>query len=348
MEPLTPELELEGLEPRLALTVFAPAWGLPSISPQCSHTLALLHLAGLRAPANFELRDAAGSKLAPRTALPMLEVGGRALPYGHEQLEALGALGLDLDAGLGARERADSAAYVALLEDALGPALLHSMWLEQANYEQVVRPVYAATLPFPLSVYHPWQMQRRTYAYLARRGLASATEVHAKAVRALDALSVRLGARPFFGGERPGALDAAALAYLVTVQRCPLPVDGLRRALYAYTNLTELCDRLMDTYFADAPTVARLALGAAVAGGAAAAAGGASPPPAAPPSDASSKKARERQRSRRFIGGAVGVFCFYVLGQYLPVILSAIADTKALVNDGGALDDDDDDDDDDE
>ena len=252
-------------EPRLDLVCLGPAFGLPSISPECTHTLAYLHFFGLRSPADFALSEAAGARLSPASALPVLTVGaGRSYGYGHEQFEALASLGIDLDGALGldARERADSAAYTSLVSDALQPALLHAMWLDQPNYEQVTRPVYAARLPFPLSLYGPWQTQRRVFALLARRGLASPHEAHARAVRALDALAVRLGTRPYFAGERPGSLDAAALAYLATIQRCPLPADGLRRALGAHANLCAHADRCLAAFFADGPSRARLERGA--------------------------------------------------------------------------------------
>lgn len=318
--------------PTLALTCFGPAFGLPSISPQCTHMLAYLHFCGLRAPDDFALVEAVGAKIWPHTALPVLTIGtGRSYNFSEEQFEALATLGYDVDGALGldARERADNAAYAALVMDALMPALLHAMWLEQANYEQVTRPAHAARLPFPHRLYHPWQMQRRTFAFLSRRGLASPHEAQARAVRALDALAIRLGGRPYFSGERPGSLDAAVFAYLVTIQRCPLPADGLRRALGAHGNLCAYCDRCMATHFSDAASVERLQRGALephLAAAAARAAAAAQPAP--PPNDAAAKRLRERQRSRHFVIGAVGAFVAYVVANYLPAILSAIADAS--------------------
>jgi H+/Cl- antiporter ClcA len=57
---------------------------------------------------------------------------------------------------------------------------------------------------------------------------------------------------------------------------------------------------------------------------------------AAPLSEAAAKRLRERQRSRRFVYGAVGTFLAYVVAAYLPAVLQAV---------GGGGDDGDDEDD---
>jgi metaxin len=330
----------------LSLTCFGPAWGLPSLSPECTHAIAYLHFFGLRAPDDFSLLEAVSAKLSPRAELPELASGvGRSCGNSHEFFDLLATLGYDLDASLGlsARERADAAAYASLVTDALAPALLHAFWLDTDNYK-VVQPAYAARLPFPLSIYHPWQIQRRTYAFLARRGLARPADSHAGAVRALDALSVRLGALPYFAGERPGSLDAVAFAYLVTIQRAPLPSDALRRALSAHANLGALCDRIMSSHFSDAATLVRLRRTQPEAR--ASAVGGGDVPSSAPIGEAASKRLRERQRSRRFTMFALSSFVAYVVSAYLPAILSAVL--AAAGDDDNDDDDEGNDDDDDE
>lgn len=322
---------------RLQLSTYGPALGLPSISVQCTHALAYLRLCGLKSPGDFALVDVRGARLEPHAALPELHVAVDApgIRYSRELFAELVAMGFDLDSasGASARDIADGEAYAALLVDGIGPALLQAWWLDQENYDECVRPAYADMLPFPVSYYHPWQLQRRVHSYLVRRGLTSAFEARKRAERAFDSLAVRLGDRPYFGGQRPSSLDAVAVAYLLTVDRCPLPRDSLRRALRAHTNLSQFCDRVGEECFGDESSLSRIARGPLP-----------QPRPVAMSEagavdEADVKKRRSRQRSRRFLVASLGTFVAYVVAHYVPVLL-------ILATGMGGEDDDDDDGDD--
>ena len=156
----------------------------------------------------------------------MLEAGGE--QAGASALyAALRQRGHDADAALSAEQKAESAAFCALVEEVLGAALLYSWYEVGANYEQAIRPALAAGMPLPLSLYMPWSIRKRAHSQLARRRYLDDDDALARARRC--ALSVRLGERRFFHGDAPSTLDASAFAYLTAVLRCPLPEDRLRR-----------------------------------------------------------------------------------------------------------------------
>ena len=74
--------------------------------------------------------------------------------------------GHDPDKDLDAAQRADSAAYTALVTETLHVALLYSWWVEDDNYE-IIRNEYAGKLPVPLCYYLPWTMRRKVNSQAA-------------------------------------------------------------------------------------------------------------------------------------------------------------------------------------
>ena len=221
-----------------------PAWGAPSLDPACRRQ-AYLKFCG----AAYAVEEGA-HQLSAR--LPVLEAGGE--QAGASALyAALRRRGHDADAALSAEQKAESAAFCALVEEVLGAALLYSWYEVGANYEQAIRPALAAGMPLPLSLYMPWSIRKRAHSQLARRRCLDDDDALARGEEALRALSVRLGERHFFHGDAPSSLDASAFAYLTAVLRCPLPEDRLRRCLRGLANLTRFCELVEKRFFDGAP-----------------------------------------------------------------------------------------------
>ena len=164
--------------PTLRLLQYSPAWGAPSVDPRCTKAQAYLRVCGR----SYEVEDA--SAAAPGWSpllLPVPRDGARAVEpdglYAH-----LREGGIDADAKLSAEERAESAAWTALVEERLGLALLYACWAEEDNYAAVLKPAYAQRLPLPLCLYLPWTMRRRALSQLARRGaMGERAAVHCSA-----------------------------------------------------------------------------------------------------------------------------------------------------------------------
>ena len=240
--------QARALHPRLL--VFGPSWGAPSLDAACTKAYAYLLFCGLREDVDFTVDGC----LSPRRSLggeyPILELANGQLAEGpHEVCATLAKNGMDADATLSPAQRAESAAYSALIEERLGLALLHSWWEDETNYDQVVRPALAAALPIPLCYYLPWAMRKRVHSQLARRRCTSPDVAYALGEAALEALSERLGTSAFFHGDKPTTVDSSAFGYLSAVMRCPLPHDRLRSALRDRQNLVDFCQRIDTQYF---------------------------------------------------------------------------------------------------
>ena len=233
------------------LLVFGPSWGAPSLDAACTKAYAYLLFCGLREASDFTVEGCHSAFRSLGGEYPIVELANGQLAEGpHEVCATLARNGMDADAPLSPAQRAESAAYAALIEERLGVALLHSWWEDETNYEAVVRPALSAALPIPLCYYLPWTMRRRVHSQLARRRCTSPDTAYALGEAALEALSERLGtSAPFFHGEKPTAVDASAYGYLSAVMRCPLPNDRLRSALRDRPNLVDFCQRIDARYF---------------------------------------------------------------------------------------------------
>lgn len=161
------------------------------------------------------------------------------------------------DYELSAKQGADTLAYIALLEEKLLPALLHTFWVEAENYCSVTKPWFASRIPFPLSLYLPGKMSREALnrILLTRGGppLYSLTEVEAQIYRdakeCLNLLSKRLGTSPFFFGNTPTTLDAFVFGFLAPVYKVCFPRVQLQEHLKQLTNLCRFCDDILTCYF---------------------------------------------------------------------------------------------------
>uniref|UniRef100_A0A8C4KCS7 Metaxin 3 n=1 Tax=Dromaius novaehollandiae TaxID=8790 RepID=A0A8C4KCS7_DRONO len=161
------------------------------------------------------------------------------------------------DYELSAKQGADTLAYIALLEEKLLPALLHTFWVEAENYCSVTKPWFASRIPFPLSLYLPGKMSREALnrILLTRGGppLYSLTEVEAQIYRdakeCLNLLSKRLGTSEFFFGNTPSTLDAFVFGFLAPLYKVCFPRIQLQEHLKQLPNLCRFCDDILSCYF---------------------------------------------------------------------------------------------------
>ena len=296
----------------LRVLQYAPLWGAPSLDPECTRVQAYLRFCGLLAGRDFVLEDCGPASIGE---LPVLAAEGVGLVSGARIDACLCERGHDPDARLGAAQRAEAAAFSALVRHPLRLSLTYSWWAEAANYSAVIRPAYAGSLPFPVGVYLPWLMRRRATSMLARQQCAEAEAAYAQGEAALGQLAARLGEARFFFGDTPCSLDAAVFAYGTAILRCPLPHDRLRACLRAHPNLVAFCERVSADFFGGSapllpPPVAPAASKADEAAAARAA------PPAAQDGAASSRTPKQRRfkrRARDALLGAAGGALLYAL-----------------------------------
>lgn len=143
----------------MRLLQFSGAWGAPSIDAECSRAQAWLRICGLTEGLDYMVEDCNNPQVSLRGRLPVMELGSR-LADPVDLYSALRDCGHDPDVHLTELQRADSTAYIALITERLGLALLHSWWVDAENYE-FIRGAYAEKLPVPLCYYLPWSIRRK-------------------------------------------------------------------------------------------------------------------------------------------------------------------------------------------
>ena len=303
----------------LRLMQYAPMWGAPSLDAECTRVQAWLRFCGLLAGRDYSLEDCGPASTGE---LPVLAAEGVGLVSGARIDACLCERGHDPDARLSAAQRAEGAAFSALVRYPLRLSLAYSWWGEAGNYSAVIRPAYAGSLPFPVGMYLPWIMRRRANSMLARQQSAEAEVAYVQGEEALRQLAARLGEAHYFFGDAPSSLDAAVFAYGTAILRCPLPHDRLRVSLKAHPNLVAFCERISADFFgASAPLLPPTAAPVASEGAAAAGRPSAGPLPAAnkevaAPSAASArtpKQLRFKRRARNALLGAAGSALLYML-----------------------------------
>ncbi|KAM8792477.1 metaxin-3-like isoform 2-T2 [Eudromia elegans] len=237
----------------MELSCWGGGWGLPSVHPESLTVMAYAKFTG--APVTVNAIDK--SWKAPKGEVPILISEDTVISQPAKILNFLRKQKYNADYELSAKQGADTLAYIALLEEKLLPALLHTFWVEAENYCSVTKPWFASRFPFPLSLYLPGRMSREALnrILLTRGGppLYSLTEVEAQIYRdakeCLNLLSKRLGTSQFFFGNTPSTLDAFVFGFLAPLYKVCFPRVQLQEHLKQLSNLCRFCDDILSFYF---------------------------------------------------------------------------------------------------
>ncbi|KAM8865021.1 metaxin-3 [Synchiropus picturatus] len=228
-------------------------WGLPSVHTESLVVLAYAKFSGAKltvSPVDWTWRTLT-------VTIPELLCGDSSVVEPSQILTFLRKQRFNADYELSARQGADTMAYIALLEEKLRPALLHTFWVDAENYANLTRPWFASRSPFPLNFLVP---RRHANVALTRilltKGesqLLKITEVEGKiysdAKECLNLLSYRLGGNKYCFGNSPSSLDAFMFGFLAPLLKADLPSSPLQNHLKQLENLVVFCDNILARYF---------------------------------------------------------------------------------------------------
>lgn len=217
----------------VTLVQFPLIWG-RNVSPFTLKLETWLKLAEIP----YSVRATTNLAKAPKGQLPYIEDGLQAIGDSTLIIEHLKATrGIDPDAGLTPRQRAEALALQRLFEDHFYLILTYSRWLDPEGWEAVADGFFAA-LPLPLRITGRRVMRRRIARRLAASGLTrhSQNEIYAMGRADLTAASDFLADRPFFLGDALTTIDAVAFGFLANLLLVPVETE-LKRSLADYPNL---------------------------------------------------------------------------------------------------------------
>ncbi|NXU59100.1 MTX3 protein, partial [Turnix velox] len=237
----------------MELSCWGGDWGLPSLHPESLTVMAYAKFSG----APLKVNTISNSWRAPKGDIPVLISEDIVISQPAKILNFLRKQKYNADYGLSAKQGADTLAYIALLEEKLLPALLHTFWVEAENYCSVTKPWFASSIAFPLSLYLPGKMSREALnrILLTRGGPPpySLSEVEAQIYRdakeCLNLLSKSLGTSQFFFGHTPSTLDAFVFGFLAPIYKVCFPRLQLQEHLKQLPNLCRFCDDILSCYF---------------------------------------------------------------------------------------------------
>lgn len=221
--------------------------GTPNPSPFCIKLETVLRLASVP----HEIVYATNPAKAPKGKLPFIELEGERIGDSALILERLRErLGIDLDRELSDSERAQSHMIQRMLDERLYWVLVHSRWIEEANWP-VVQKGFFGGMPFPLSRIVSAMARRQVRAALHAQGTGrhSAEEIYELGAADLAALAALLGEREFFFANTPSVADAACFAYLVSILGPDLD-SPLKEAALRHANLVRHMERMHALYAA--------------------------------------------------------------------------------------------------
>ncbi|XP_054905009.1 metaxin-3 isoform X2 [Poeciliopsis prolifica] len=228
-------------------------WGLPSVHTDSLVVLAYAKFSGAKlsvSPVDWTWKTLTAS-------VPELVCGDTVVQEPTQILNFLRKQRFNADYELTARQGADTMAYIALLEEKLRPALLHTFWVDAENYSNLTRPWFASRSPFPLNFFIPSRLANVALArILVTRGeglLHTISEVEGKiysdAKECLNLLSHRLGTADYFFDNSPTSLDAFAFGFLAPLLKADLASSPLQSHLRQLDNLTRFCDNVLAAHF---------------------------------------------------------------------------------------------------
>ncbi|KAK1174266.1 metaxin-3-like isoform X1 [Acipenser oxyrinchus oxyrinchus] len=237
----------------MELSCWGGDWGLPSIHTESLIVMAYAKFSG----AELKIQTIDWTWKTLTGTVPALNLEDAVVTKPVHIVNYLRKQKYNVDYDLTAKQGADTLAYIALLEEKLHPALLHTFWVDAENYSNVTRPWFASRTPFPLNFYLPCrQASAALNRILLTKGeppLHSITEVEAKiysdAKECLNLLSHRLGTSQYFFGNKPTSLDAFVFGFLAPLHKAHLPSGQLQQHLKQLPSLANFCDNIISTYF---------------------------------------------------------------------------------------------------
>ena len=229
----------------ITLFTFGPAFGLPDPSPFVTKAEVLLKLSGL--PCKTSTRGLRG---APKGKLPYIDDDGVIVADSTLiRLHLEERHGIDFDKGLSPAEKGVAWAFEKLCEDHLYWAVVHSRWMDRANFDQGPRRFFDIA-PAPIRPLVIWAIRRRVRRDLHGQGLGrnERAEIEKLAMRGIGAIADQLGDKPYLMGMAPCGADATTFAWVLSIL-CPRFETPLRHAAGQRANLVAYRDRGLRQWF---------------------------------------------------------------------------------------------------
>lgn len=231
----------------LKLYQFQRTWGIPNLSPFCCKIETYLRMADIE----YEIKPALPLR-APKGKLPYIEDNGITLGDSRFIITHLKSAHKDLDKGLTEAESAISVAMQRLLEEHLFWVALYSRWQYTDDNWQINKQAIFGGLPPVIRdiVANRWRQKIKQQIFGHGTGRHQSDEIFALGQQDIDALSIHLGNRQYFLGDRPTTLDASAFGLLINIIGCPIE-SPLKEYGLSKNNLVNYVEGIKQAFYSD-------------------------------------------------------------------------------------------------
>ncbi|WP_347986244.1 glutathione S-transferase family protein [Methylomonas sp. AM2-LC] len=188
---------------------------------------------------------------APKGKLPFIEDNGKLIADSSFIIRYVqDTYNANIDSHLSAIEKAIAHAFIKMLDENLYWVLVHARWQLPHNIT-TLHKTFFDSIPFPMNKIIAYTARRDVLSKLQKQGMGrhSNAEITEIGKQDLNALSVLLGDKTYFFGDKPSSLDAAAYATLMQMLLVTEFTAPIFDAAKSYTNLVEFTNRFHAKYF---------------------------------------------------------------------------------------------------
>ena len=239
----------------MELDVWSGDWGLPSVDFSCLQVMLYCRFSGV--PIKFNYTN--NPWWSSTGTLPLFKQSNNRLSKFQDVVSHLKSQNYSADLNLSPKDSGDVNAYSALLKEQLEPAIEYLFWIDERNYNEIIRPWFAEKLGFPFNYFLPNRIKKKAEKLIKNRfGIqvnnietiqVIETAVHSEAQKCLTLLSERLNNNEFFFGKNPSSFDAIVFGYLAPLLKAPFINSSLQNHLKACDNLSRFVNRILQKYF---------------------------------------------------------------------------------------------------
>ena len=227
----------------ITLYQFGSAWDTEDPSPFCLKMLYYLRLAGLPFETVASMRNL---RDAPKGKLPYIRDGDKVIADSAFIIDYLKqTYGDRLGDGYTAEQLAVGRCVARMLEESTYWAVVHNRWMDPDNWENLTKPQFFGSLPWPMKALVPAMLHRGLRRSMKGQGMGRHTpdEINEIGRRDLAAVADILGDKPFLLGPVPSEYDATVYAFLVCAARPPHP-SPMKDFVLSQPNLVAYMERM--------------------------------------------------------------------------------------------------------
>lgn len=232
----------------IKLYSFGPAFNLPDPSPFVTKIDLSLRIAGLEYES---IASSSNLQRAPKAKLPFIKDNNEIIADSVIILEHLkNHHGVEFDDWLSKEQAAYAQLLGKSLDENLYWTIVYSRWIKDDAWP-TVKAQFFDPLPFPMNHLIASYARRSTRKQFLGHGMGKHNdqEITDIANKSWTSLSVILGDKPYFFGERICSFDVTAFAMLASFTVCSLETD-LGKEVKKYENLVAFTHRIASQYYA--------------------------------------------------------------------------------------------------